>query len=51
MYSILEISKQEGMQLMDDSIIDLYRKKYVDRATIEKFVHDKDRIAMLTEGN
>lgn len=26
MYSILEISKQEGMQLMDDSIIDLYKK-------------------------
>ena len=50
MYSVLEICKQEGMQLMDDSIIDLYRKKYVDLATIKNFVHDKDRIAMLMEG-
>ena len=48
MYSILEISKQEGMQLMDDSIIDLYKKWYVDLQTIQKFIHDKDRITMLT---
>jgi twitching motility protein PilT len=49
MYSILEISKQEGMILMDDAIIDLYRRKYVTRSIIEKYIHDKSRIAMLTE--
>ncbi len=50
MYSVLEISKQEGMILMDDAIIDLYRRKYVAKETILKYVRDKDRIAMLTEG-
>jgi twitching motility protein PilT len=49
MYSILEISKQEGMILMDDAIIDLYRRKHVTRSIIEKYIHDKWRIAMLTE--
>ncbi len=49
MYSVLEIGKQEGMSLMDDSIIDLYKRKYVSRSTIEKYVHDPDRISMFTE--
>lgn len=49
MYSILEISKQEGMILMDDAIIDLYKRKYVTRTVIEKYLHDKSRVAMLTE--
>ncbi|GAB0175132.1 MAG: type IV pilus twitching motility protein PilT [Candidatus Altimarinota bacterium] len=49
MYSILEISKQEGMILMDDAIIDLYKRKHVTRSIIEKYIHDKTRIAMLTE--
>jgi twitching motility protein PilT len=49
MYSILEISKQEGMILMDDAIIDLYKRKYVARSVIEKYLHDKSRLAMLTE--
>ena len=49
MYSILEISKQDGMILMDDAIIDLYKRKYVTRSVIEKYLHDKARLAMLTE--
>lgn len=49
MYSILEISRQEGMILMDDAIIDLYRRKHVTRPTIEKYIHDKARIAILTD--
>lgn len=49
MYSVLEISKQEWMILMDDSIIDLYKRRYVSRSTIERYIHDRGRIAMFTE--
>lgn len=47
MYSILEISKQDGMCLMDDSIIDLFRGKQITRNTLLKYIHDPDRINML----
>ncbi len=49
MYSVLEISKQEWMVLMDDSIIDLYKRRHVSRSTIERYIHDRGRIAMFTE--
>ena len=49
MYSVLEISKQEWMVLMDDSIIDLYKRRHVSRSTIERYNHDRGRIAMFTE--
>lgn len=48
MYSVLETSKQSGMNLMDDALIGLYKKKIVKRETIERYMHDIDRIAMLT---
>jgi hypothetical protein len=48
MYSILEISKQDGMILMDDAIIDLYKRKYVTQPVVETYLHDKTRLAMLT---
>lgn len=48
MYSVLETSKQQGMNLMDDALIDLYKKKIVKRETIERYVHELDRIKMIT---
>lgn len=49
MYSILEISKQDGMILMDDAIIEHYKNKLVSREIIEQYIRDRDRINMLTE--
>ncbi|MDD2693760.1 MAG: PilT/PilU family type 4a pilus ATPase [Candidatus Gracilibacteria bacterium] len=51
MYSILEISKKDGMMLMDDAILTHYRNGLVSRHTIEGFIRDRDRINLLNEEN
>lgn len=49
MYSILEISKKDGMILMDDAIIEHYQNGLVSRKLIEQYIRDRDRINMLSE--
>lgn len=49
MYSILEISKQDGMILMDDAIIDLYKEGHIARNIIDQYVRDQDRVNMLND--
>lgn len=51
MYSILEISKKDGMILMDDAIIEHYKNGLVSRNTIESYIRDHDRIDMLSESS
>lgn len=45
MYSVLEISKQEGMNLMDDAIIELYKQNLVPRNILEGVIRDRGRLA------
>ncbi len=49
MYSILEISRQDGMNLMDDALVDLYKQNVVSRNTTERYMHDRSRLEFLTE--
>jgi twitching motility protein PilT len=44
MYSVLEISKQKWMMLMDDAIIYLYKKWFVDKSTLEVTIRDRSRL-------
>ena len=49
MYSILEISKQDGMILMDDAIIEHYKNGLVSREIIDQYIRDRDRITMIND--
>ncbi len=49
MYSILEISKQDGMILMDDAILEHYKNGHVSRTIINQYVRDRERLNMLAE--
>ena len=49
MYSILEISKQDGMILMDDAIIEHYKNGIISRSIIDQYVRDQDRVNMLND--
>lgn len=49
MYSVLETSKQSGMVLMDDALINLYKKGYIDADVVKYNVRDKGRLHLLTE--
>lgn len=49
MYSILEISKQDGMILMDDAIIEHYKNGLVTREIIDRYIRDRDRITMIND--
>lgn len=49
MYSILEISKQDGMILMDDAIIEHYKSGLVSKHIIDQYVRDRDRVTMLSD--
>ncbi len=49
MYSILEISKQDGMILMDDAIIEHYKSGNISKDIIEQFIRDHERMRMLDD--
>jgi len=49
MYSILEISKQDGMILMDDAIIEHYKNGLVSKDIITQYIRDVDRINMISD--
>jgi twitching motility protein PilT len=44
MYSVLEISKQKWMMLMDDAIIHLYKKWLIDKNTVKMTIRDRSRL-------
>ena len=47
MYSVLEISKQKWMMLMDDAIIYLYKKEIIDESTLKMTIRDRSRLDTL----
>lgn len=42
--SILQTSRKQGMQLMDDSIVDLFMKRMISAETALLFAHDADNV-------
>lgn len=49
MYSIIEISTQNGMMLMDKSLMNLFEKWFIDRETCVSRLRDKDFQQMLAK--
>ena len=49
MYSILEISKQDGMILMDDAVIEHYKNGHITRDIVNQYVRDQDRVNIIND--
>ena len=49
LYSIIEIGQKQGMILMDNYLIALFKKWLISRETLESFVRDKENIEMLIQ--
>ncbi|MBP9779158.1 PilT/PilU family type 4a pilus ATPase [Candidatus Gracilibacteria bacterium] len=44
MYSVLETSRQDGMLLMDDALLGLYKRGHIAPSTVEFNIRDKSRM-------
>ncbi len=49
MYGVLEIGKQDGMVLMDDAIMNLYNRGYINEETVNKNIRDRSRFGMMSK--
>ncbi len=49
MYSVLETSKQEWMQLMDDNLISLYRRGAITLDSVKNSIRDFSRVSGIAE--
>jgi twitching motility protein PilT len=49
LYSVIEIGQKQGMILMDNYLVALYKKWLIDRDTLESYVRDKENIDILTQ--
>jgi twitching motility protein PilT len=47
MYGVLEISKQDGMMLMDEALMSLYKKWYISQDTVRNNMRDISRLSMI----
>lgn len=47
MYSMIEISKKDGMILMDDAIIEIFKKWIIEKSDALRYMRDKDRSELL----
>ncbi|MCD5375154.1 PilT/PilU family type 4a pilus ATPase [Candidatus Gracilibacteria bacterium] len=48
LYSIIEIGQKQGMILMDNYLIALYKKGLITKETLESYVRDKENIDIIT---
>ena len=49
MYSVLETSKAEGMMLMDDNLVQLYRRGAISLDSVKNSIRDFSRVTSLGE--
>jgi twitching motility protein PilT len=49
LYSVIEIGQKQGMILMDNYLVALYKKWLISKETLESYVRDKENIDMLTQ--
>jgi twitching motility protein PilT len=49
LYSIIEIWQKQGMILMDNYLVALYKKWLISKETLESYVRDKENIDMLIQ--
>lgn len=49
LYSVIEIGQKQGMILMDNYLVALYKKWLINKETLESYVRDKENIDILTQ--
>jgi twitching motility protein PilT len=49
MYSVLETSKQDGMILMDDDLINLYKRGAISLDSVKNSIRDFSRVSSFSE--
>jgi twitching motility protein PilT len=49
LYSVIEIGQRQGMILMDNYLVALYKKWLISKETLEGFVRDKENIDVLNQ--
>jgi Tfp pilus assembly pilus retraction ATPase PilT len=49
MYSVLETSKQDGMVLMDDDLISLYKRGAITLESVKNSIRDFSRVSSFSE--
>lgn len=49
LYSVIEIGQKQGMVLMDNYLIALYKKGLISKDTLESYIRDKENVDVLTQ--